>query len=248
MSAELSGRVAVVTGASRGIGRAIALELAARGCDVAFNYRSRAADAETLADEIRALGRRAIAYQADVADAEAVAAFFREAATLGEIDFLINNAGISHSKLAMATTPADWQAHLDTNLTGAFLCVKAVVVGMMKRRRGRIVNVSSAAALRGLAGTGAYAASKAGLLGYTRALARELGPRGVTVNAVAPGFVETEMIAPLDAAAREALTAQIPLGAFGAAEDVAQAVAFLLGPGGRYITGQVLVVDGGLSS
>ncbi|HEY9724031.1 MAG TPA: 3-oxoacyl-ACP reductase family protein [Oscillatoriaceae cyanobacterium] len=248
MSAELEGRLAVVTGASRGIGRAIALELAARGCDVAFNYRSREAEAASLRAEIEQLGRRALAYQADVGDAEAVAGFFREVATLGDVDFLINNAGISHSKLAMSTTQADWQAHLDTNLTGAFLCVKAVVVGMMKRRRGRIVNVSSAAALRGLAGTGAYAASKSGLLGYTRALARELGPRGVTVNAVAPGFVETEMIATLDEEARAALTAQIPLGGFGEAADVAQSVAFLLGPGGRYITGQVLVVDGGLSS
>jgi 3-oxoacyl-[acyl-carrier protein] reductase len=243
------GKIAVVTGATRGIGRAIALELGRQGCDVAFNYVSSEAAANELAAELRALGRRALARQTDVGDAEAVKAFFEAVATeLGPVDFLVNNAGISHSKLAMSTSLDDWEAHLDTNLTGAFLCAKAVIVGMMKRREGRIVNVASVAALKGLAGTTAYAASKAGLLGMTRALAREVAARGITVNAVAPGFVDTDMVGGFPDALRAELTAQIPVGRFGTAEEVAPAVAFLLGPGGQYITGQVLVIDGGMSA
>jgi 3-oxoacyl-[acyl-carrier protein] reductase len=245
----MEGKIAVVTGATRGIGRAIALELARQGCDVAFNYVSSEAAARSLADEVRALGRRALARKADVSDAEAVKAFFEAVtAELGPVDFLVNNAGISHSKLAMSTSLEAWEAHLDTNLTGAFLCAKAVIVGMMKRREGRIVNVASVAALKGLAGTTAYAASKAGLLGMTRALAREVAARGITVNAVAPGFVDTDMVGGFPDALRAELTAQIPVGRFGTAEEVAPAVAFLLGPGGQYITGQVLVIDGGMSA
>lgn len=243
------GKVAVVTGATRGIGRAIALELARQGCDVAFNYVSSEEAAHELASELRTLGRRAFALRTDVRDADAVKAFFEHVtAELGPVDFLVNNAGISHSKLAMSTGLDDWEAHLDTNLTGAFLCAKAVIVGMMKRRSGRIVNVASVAALKGLAGTTAYAASKAGLLGLTRALAREVAARGITVNAVAPGFVDTDMVGGFPEALRAELTAQIPVGRFGTAEEVAPAVAFLLGPGGQYITGQVLVIDGGMSA
>lgn len=249
MSGPLSGRVAVVTGAARGIGRAIAIELAEQGCDVAFNYRSSEDAAATLVAEIEALGRRGLAVAADVGAPEAVAGFFaRVASELGPVDFLINNAGISRNQLLMSTTEADWEATLNTNLTGAFLCAKAVIVPMMRRRAGRIVNVSSAAALKGLPGTIGYASSKAGMIGMTRSLAREVARYGITVNAVAPGFVETDMVADLPEKARAEQLAQIPLGQFGSVTDVAPAVAFLLGPGARYITGQVLAIDGGLSS
>jgi 3-oxoacyl-[acyl-carrier protein] reductase len=249
MSQELAGRVAVVTGGTRGIGRAIALDLAARGADVAFNYLTSEEAAATLVEEIQALGGRAFARQANVAEGPAVAAFFAEVTeALGPVDILVNNAGISRNALAMSTTQEAFSAHLDTNLVGAFLCVKAVVVGMMKRRDGRIVNVTSVAAFKGLAGTSAYSASKAGLIGLTHSLARELAGRNITVNAVAPGFVETEMVADLPEKARLAFVAEIPMRRFGTAEEVAPAVSFLVGPGGRYITGQVIVVDGGLSS
>ncbi|MDB5101337.1 MAG: 3-oxoacyl-[acyl-carrier-protein] reductase [Cyanobacteria bacterium RYN_339] len=245
----LSGKVAIVTGGSRGIGRAIVLELALQGCDVAFNYRESADEAATLVAEVQALGRRALSHQADVTSLEQVEAFFAAVVErFGTYHYLVNNAGITRNKLLMSMSESDWQAPLDVNLTGAYHCARAAITTMMKQREGRILNVSSAAALKGLAGTVAYSASKAGLLGLTRALAKEVGRYGVTVNAVAPGFIETDMIADLPAKARDELTAQIALGRFGEATDVASTVAFLLSPGARYITGQVITIDGGLSA
>ena len=243
---ELAGHVAVVTGAGRGIGRAVALRLAAAGADVVCVSRT-AENSERVAGEIRAVGRRAWSRAVDVADAGQVAAACDGIlAEAGRVDVLVNNAGVTRDGLLMRMSEADWDAVLGTNLRGAFLVTKGFTRAFARQRSGRIINIASVIGLTGNAGQSNYAASKAGLIGFTKSVARELGPRGVTCNAIAPGFIETDMTSVVKEDVRQALLARIPLGGFGRAEDVAEAVLYLGGPGGRYVTGQVLVVDGGM--
>jgi len=244
----LQGKTALVTGGSRGIGRAICLALAACGANVAVNCAGRADAAARTAEECAALGVRALALQGDVADEAAAAALVqRTAAELGGIHILVNNAGITRDGLLLRMSDADFDAVLDTNLKGAFHMLRAAARPMVKQRWGRIVNISSVVGLSGNAGQANYAASKAGIIGLTKSAAKELGSRGITVNALAPGFIETDMTAGLPQALREAMLAGIPLGRPGQPEDVAQAAAFLASPAAAYITGQVLAVDGGMA-
>ncbi len=243
---ELLNQIAVVTGAGRGLGRAIALELADAGADVACISRT-AENAEKVAAEVRARGRRAWAHAVDVADAAAVqAAAEAVLATAGRVDILVNNAGITRDGLLMRMSDADWDAVLATNLKGAFLFTRALSRSFLRQRSGSILNITSVIGLRGNAGQCNYAASKAALIGFTKSVAREFASRGITVNALAPGFIETDMTGVLPAELRQTILSQIPLGRFGQPEDIARAARFLVGPGGRYLTGQVLVVDGGM--
>ncbi len=237
---DLAGHVALVTGASRGIGRAIALALAEAGADIAVNYHARAAEAEDVARQIRALGRRALTIAADVADGAAVTSMVAAVAeALGPIDLLVNNAGIGPAHGIDDLTPAVFERTIAVNLTAAFLCIQAVLPAMRARRFGRIVNISSGAA-RGAGGIGVhYNASKAGLEGLTRGYAARLAAEGITVNAIAPSLIDTEMVAPIRAAA-----ARIPVGRLGTAGEVAQAV--LLAMANAYLTGQTIQLNGGL--
>lgn len=244
----LQGRVAIVTGSSRGIGRAIALELARRGADLMINYHSNAAAAQAVVAEIIALGARASAVQADVSTAAGAEALAQAAlAAYGRIDILVSNAGIVRDALLMRMSPEDWEAVIQTNLTGAFYCAKAVQRIMLKQRSGRIIHISSVSGISGNAGQANYSAAKAGLIGLTKALARELGSRNITVNAVAPGYIATDMTAKLPEQVVENARQLIPLGRLGRPEDVAQAVAFLASDDAAYITGHVLTVDGGMA-
>jgi 3-oxoacyl-[acyl-carrier protein] reductase len=243
---QLANQIAVVTGAGRGIGRAIALKFAAEGADVACVSRT-AENSEKVANEVRALGRKAWAYALDVADAAAVAAASEKIlAEAGRVDILVNNAGITRDGLLMRMSEADWDAVLDTNLKGAFLFTKAFCRSFVKQRSGRIINVASISGLMGNAGQSNYAASKAGVLGFTKSVARELASRGITVNALAPGFIETDMTAVLNEQIRTQLLAAIPMNSFGQPEDIAHAALFLASPAARYVTGQVITVDGGM--
>lgn len=245
---DFTGKTAVVTGGGRGIGRAVCLELARSGANVALCYAGNSAAAEETRAACEAAGGRALAVRCNVADSAQVKALMNEALReFGGIDILVNNAGVTRDGLLAMMKEPDFDAVLDTNLKGAFLCARAVVRIMMKQRCGRIISISSVVGLRGNAGQANYAASKAGLIGMTKSLAKELAPRGITVNAVAPGFIETDMTAALPEAARTALLASIPAGRLGAAEEVARAVAFLADSGAAYITGQVLAVDGGMA-
>ena len=244
----LEGKTALVTGASRGIGRAIALELARQGADVAVNYARSAEAASQVVTEIEALGRRAVALPADVGDfAQAAALIEATVNALGRLDILVNNAGIVRDTLLLRMQEADWDEVLRVNLKGAFNTSKAAARLMARQRAGRIINVSSISGLMGQVGQANYSASKAGLIGLSKSMAREFAGRGITVNVVAPGFVSTDMTAALDEVLREQMLTLIPLGRFGAVEDVAGAVAFLASDAAAYITGVVLPVDGGLS-
>ena len=244
---QLANQVAVVTGAGRGIGRAIALKFAAEGADIACVSRT-AENSEKVALEVRALGRKAWAYAVDVADASAVAtAAEKILADAGRVDILVNNAGVTRDTLLMRMSDADWDTVLDTNLKGAFLFTKALARSFIKQRSGRIINVSSVVGLIGNAGQCNYAASKAGLIGFTKSVAREVASRGITVNALAPGFVETDMTAALKEDQRGELLKQIPLGCLGQPDDIAAAALYLASPAARYVTGQVLTVDGGMA-
>jgi 3-oxoacyl-[acyl-carrier protein] reductase len=243
---QLASQLAVVTGAGRGIGRAIALKLAAEGADVVCVSRT-AENSEKVAGEVRALGRKAWAHAVDVADSASVTAAAEKILTeAGRVDILVNNAGVTRDGLLMRMSEADWDTVLDTNLKGAFLVTKAFSRAMLKQRAGRIINVASVIGLIGNAGQSNYAASKAGLIGFTQSMARELGSRSITVNAIAPGFIETDMTADIKPEMKTEMLKQIPLGSLGQAEDVANAALFLASPAARYITGQVLTVDGGM--
>ena len=244
---QLDGKVALVTGASRGIGRSIALMLAARGADIVINYAGNTEAAEKTKAEVEALGRKAMVIKADVGDTAACEAMMAEAVKeMGKIDILVNNAGITRDGLLMRMKEADWDAVLTTNLKSVYNCTKAVIKYMMKARSGRIVSISSVVGAMGNAGQANYAAAKAGIMGFTKAVAKEVASRGITVNAIAPGFIETDMTAVLPEKVVESLKAAIPMGRLGAPEDIAKAVAFLVSEDAAYITGQTLHVNGGM--
>ena len=240
-------KIALVTGGSRGIGRAIALKLAEAGCDVAIVYAGREDAANATAAEIEAKGARALALKCDVSDAaQAIATVNRVIETLGAPDVLVNNAGIIRDGLAMRMKPEDFSAVIDTNLNGAFHMIRACLPAFVRRRSGRIINISSVSGMMGNVGQANYSASKAGLIGLTKTIAREVAARGITVNAVAPGFIETDMTKGMSEAALQAGLAVVPMGRIGKPEDVANAVAFLASDAAAYITGCVLKVDGGM--
>lgn len=245
---DLHGKTAVVTGGSRGIGKAVCVELAKCGANIVLCYAGREAAAAETAAACEAFGVSACAVRCDVSNGEEVKTLVDTAVrSFGRIDILVNNAGITRDGLLMTMKEDDFEAVVDTNLKGTFLCMKAVTRTMMKQRNGRIVNLSSVVGLRGNAGQVNYAASKAGVIGMTKSAAKELASRGITVNAVAPGFIDTDMTAALPEAARTSLLAGIPVGRLGAAEEVAKTVAFFASDEAAYVTGQVLAVDGGMS-
>ena len=244
----LEGKIALVTGAAKGIGRAIALALAADGATVVVNYNGSKERAEQVVEEIKALGADGMAYQCNVADTAATADMVKEVIkTYGKLDILVNNAGITRDNLIMKMSEEDFDAVIDANLKGCFNTIKAVSRQMLKQRAGRIINITSVSGILGNAGQANYAASKAGIIGLTKTMARELASRGITVNAVAPGFVDTDMTQVLPENVKEAATAQIPLGRFGKPEDIANMVDYLASEKASYITGQIISVDGGMA-
>ncbi len=244
---DLSGKTALVTGGSRGIGRAIVTRLATQGADVAFTYRGNAAAAAEVTALVEGLGRKALAVQGDARAPETAEAVVKAVLdAFGKVDILVNNAGVTRDDLIMRMTEEAWREVLETNLSGAFWMVKAVTRPMLKARGGRIVNITSVSGQAGQMGQANYSSAKAGLIGLTKASARELASRGITVNAVAPGFVLTELTQDLPEALQAQITERTPLGRFGTTQEIADAVAFLASDEAGYITGQVLAVDGGL--
>ena len=244
----LTGKIALVTGAGRGIGREIALTLAQYGADVIVNYNGSREKAEEVAEKIREMGRRAVAVQCSVADFEACGKMIADIlAEFGRIDILVNNAGITKDNLMIKMTEEDFDAVIDTNLKGTFNTMKHMYRPFLKQKAGRIINLSSVTGILGNAGQANYAASKAGVIGLTKSMARELASRNITVNAVAPGYIDTDMTQAMTDAAKEATVAQIPLKRVGTTKDIAEAVAFLASDKASYITGQVLSVDGGMA-
>ena len=244
----LEGKVALITGAAKGIGRAIALAMAAEKATVVINYNGSKERAEQVLEEVKALGADGCVYQCNVADTADTDAMIKEIIkTYGHLDILVNNAGITRDNLIMKMSEEDFDAVINANLKGCFNTIKAVSRQMLRQRSGRIINITSVSGILGNAGQANYSASKAGIIGMTKSAARELASRGITVNAVAPGFVNTEMTEVLSDSVKEAATAQIPLKTFGETKDIAYAVAFLASDEARYITGQVLCVDGGMA-
>ena len=241
--------LALVTGASKGIGRAIALELAKNNFDVAINFNRSEEPAKELCNEIKALGRKAEIFKADVSDYEQVAELFKKIKeSFGEsVSVLVNNAGVTRDTLLMRMKPEDWQTVINTNLNAAFYCTREAIRDMAKARFGRIINIASVVGLTGNAGQANYAASKAGIIGFTKSVAREYANRGITANAIAPGFIETDMTAVLKPEVKDGILNSIPLGSIGKPEDVAKAAAFFASETSSYITGQVLAVDGGMT-
>lgn len=244
---KLEGKTALVTGASRGIGREIALELAREGANVAVNYAGSEAKAKEVVDEIIAMGRQAIAIQGDVANSESVQSMVKSVIEqFGSLDILVNNAGITRDNLLMRMKEDEWDQVIDTNLKGVFLCTKAVTRQMMRQRWGRIINISSISGVSGNAGQANYSAAKSGVIALTKTTAKELAPRGITANCVAPGFIKTDMTDQLADDIKEEMLKNIPLAKFGEPEDIAKAVVFLASEDSRYITGQTIHVNGGM--
>jgi len=244
---KLDGKVAIVTGASRGIGREVAITLAEAGADVVVNYAGSADKANAVVDKIKSLGRQAIAYQCNVADSDSVQGMVNDTISqFGKVDILVNNAGITKDNLLMRMKENEWDDVINTNLKGVFLCTKAVTRQMMKQRSGRIINMASIVGVIGNPGQANYVAAKAGVIGLTKSTARELASRGITVNAIAPGFITTDMTDQLTEEQKETMLKQIPLAKFGSAEDIAKAALFLASNDANYITGQTINVDGGM--
>lgn len=244
----LKGKIALVTGAAKGIGRAIALALAADGATVVVNYNGSGEKAEQTLEEVRKLGSDGMVYQCNVADTAAADVMVKDIIRIyGRLDILVNNAGITRDNLIMRMSEEDFDAVIDANLKGCFNTIKAASRQLLKQREGRIINITSVSGILGNAGQANYSASKAGIIGLTKTMAREMASRGITVNAIAPGFVETDMTQVLSDSVKEAATAQIPLGHFGKPEDIANMAAYLASEKASYITGQIISVDGGMA-
>ena len=244
---SLKGKTAIITGGSRGIGKACAIYLAKQGADIVFNYSNNSSMAEETADEIKNLGVKVQAVKADVKSSQDIDYLFNQALeNLNSIDILVNNAGITRDTLLIRMKEEDWDTVLDINLKGVYLTCKAAAKHMMKKRQGRIINISSVVGITGNPGQANYAASKAGIIGFSKSIAKELAPRGILVNVVAPGFIDTDMTSVLGEKVKDNILSQIPLGRYGSPEDVAKLVTFLASDDNQYITGQVINIDGGM--